>query len=93
MRSTRSILFGMTFPSYYAFHAVQHMEKHGTIQEDLARVAVKNHRYGSMNSLAHLQHKVTLMEVLNSIMISWPLKLYDCCPVSDGAAALVLASE
>ncbi len=85
--------FGMTFPAYYAVHAVQHMEKYGTTEEDLALVAVKNHKYGAMNPLAHLQHEITVEKVLGSSMVAWPLKLYDCCPITDGAAAVVLASE
>jgi acetyl-CoA C-acetyltransferase len=85
--------FGMTFPAYYALHAVEHMEKFGTTEEDLARVAVKNHRYGAMNPLAHLRHEITVEKALNSCVIAWPLKFYDCCPISDGSAAVVLASE
>jgi acetyl-CoA C-acetyltransferase len=85
--------FGMTFPAYYAVHAVQHMEKYGTTEEDLALVAVKNHRYGAMNPLAHLRHEITVEKALSSSVIAWPLKLYDCCPITDGAAAVVLASE
>jgi acetyl-CoA C-acetyltransferase len=85
--------FGMTFPAYYAVHAVQHMAKYDTTEEDLALVAVKNHRYGAMNPLAHLQNEITVEKVLNSSVIAWPLKLYDCCPITDGAAAVVLASE
>ena len=85
--------FGMTFPAYYAFHAVQHMERYGTTEEDLALVAVKNHMYGTMNPLAHLQHEITVEKALGSSVVAWPLKLYDCCPITDGAAAVVLASE
>jgi len=85
--------FGMTFPAYYAVHAVQHMAKYGTTEEDLALVAVKNHRYGAMNPLAHLQQEITVEKVLNSSVIAWPLKLYDCCPITDGSAAVVLVSE
>lgn len=85
--------FGMTFPAYYAMHAVQHMEKFGTTEEDLAKVAVKNHKYGAINPLAHLQHEITIDKVLDSCMVAWPLKLYDCCPITDGSAAVVLASE
>ncbi len=85
--------FGMTFPAYYAVHAVQHMEKFGTTEEDLALVAVKNHKYGALNPLAHLQREISVEEVLGSSVVAWPLKLYDCCPISDGAAAVVLASE
>ena len=83
--------FGMTFPAYYAVHALQHMEKYGTTEEDLANVAVKSHKYGAMNPLAHLQHEITVEKVLGSDVIAWPLKLYDCCPITDGSAAVVLA--
>jgi len=85
--------FGMTFPAYYAMHAVAHMAKYGTTEEDLALVAVKNHKYGAMNPLAHFQREITVEDVLSSHVIAWPLKLYDCCPITDGAAAIVLASE
>jgi acetyl-CoA C-acetyltransferase len=85
--------FGVTFPAYYALHANAHMTKYGTTEEDLALVAVKNHKYGSMNPIAHLQNRVTVDDVLNSMVIASPLKLYDCCPLTDGASALVLASE
>jgi acetyl-CoA C-acetyltransferase len=85
--------FGMTFPAYYALHAVEHMKRFGTKEEDLARVAVKNHRYGAINPVAQLRHEITLEQALNSTVIAWPLKLYDCCPISDGSAAVVLASE
>jgi acetyl-CoA C-acetyltransferase len=83
----------MTFPAYYAVHAVQHMEKYGTTEEDLAKVAVKSHKYGAMNPLAHLRNEITMEKVLDSCLVAWPLKLYDCCPITDGAAAVVLASE
>jgi len=85
--------FGMTFPAYYAMHAVSHMAKYGTTEEDLALVAVKNHKYGALNPLAHFQREITVEDVLSSHVIAWPLKLYDCCPLTDGAAAVVLASE
>jgi len=85
--------FGMTFPAYYALHAVAHMNKYGTTEEDFARVAVKAHKYGAMNPLAHLQREITIDNVLSSHVIAWPLKLYDCCPITDGAAVAVLASE
>lgn len=85
--------FGVTFPAYYALHANAHMAKYGTTEEDLALVAVKNHKYGSMNPIAHLQNRITVNDVMNSMVIASPLKLYDCCPLTDGAAAVVLASE
>ncbi|MDG6898401.1 MAG: thiolase domain-containing protein [Nitrososphaerota archaeon] len=85
--------YGMTFPAYYALYAVAHMDKYGTTEEDMARVAVKAHHYGSMNPLAQFQKEVTLEKVLGSQVVSWPLKLYDACPLTDGSAAVVLASE
>jgi acetyl-CoA C-acetyltransferase len=85
--------FGMTFPAYYALHATAHMKKYGTTEEDLARVAVKNHKYGAMNPYAHFQRAIKVEDVLSSRVIAWPLKIFDCCPVSDGAAAVILASE
>jgi len=85
--------FGMTFPAYYALHATAHMKKYGTTEEDLAQVAVKNHKYGAMNPYAHFQRPIKAEDVLSSRVIAWPLKIFDCCPVSDGAAAVVLASE
>lgn len=85
--------FGMTFPAYYALHAVAHMHRFGTTEEDLARVAVKAHHYGAMNPLAQFQKEITLEKALGSPVVAWPLKLFDACPLTDGSAAVVLASE
>jgi acetyl-CoA C-acetyltransferase len=85
--------YGMTFPAYYALHAVAHMNKFGTTEEDMARVAVKAHHYGAMNPLAQFQKEITLEKALGSQVVAWPLKLYDACPLTDGSAAVVLASE
>jgi len=85
--------FGVTFPAYYALYATAHMARYGTTEEDLALVAVKNHKYAAMNPVAHLQNRISVDDVLSSMVIAWPLKLYDCCPMTDGAAAVVIASE
>jgi acetyl-CoA C-acetyltransferase len=85
--------YGMTFPAYYALYAVSHMNRFGTTEEDLARVAVKAHHYASMNPLAQFQKEITIEKALSSQVVSWPLKLYDACPITDGSAAVVLASE
>jgi acetyl-CoA C-acetyltransferase len=85
--------FGMTFPAYYALYATSHMALYGTTEEDLARVAVKNHKYGAMNPLAQFQREITIDDVLSSPIVSWPLKLYDCSPITDGSSAIILASE
>lgn len=85
--------FGLTFPAYYALYANAYMAKYGTTEEDLALVAVKNHKYAAMNPLAHLQNKITVDDVLSSMVIASPLKLYDCSPITDGAASVIVASE
>jgi acetyl-CoA C-acetyltransferase len=85
--------FGITFPAYYAMYASAHMAKYGTSEEDMALVAVKNHKYGALNPKARFQKEMTMNEVLSSYLVSWPLKLFDCSPICDGSAAIVLASE
>lgn len=85
--------FGLTFPGYYALIARAHMAQHGTTEEQLAQVAVKNHHYGTLNPYAHMHKEITIDDALNSFMVADPLKLYDCCLISDGAAAVLLASE
>ena len=73
-----------------AMMARQHMEKYGTTREQLAEVAVKNHFHGSMNSLAQFPQKITVEAVMNSVMIADPLRILDCSPITDGAAALII---
>ena len=85
--------YGMTFPAYYALYAVAHMNAFGTTKEDLSRVSVKAHRYGAMNPMAHFQNEVTLEKAMGFQTLAWPLRLYDACPMSDGSATVVLASE
>lgn len=85
--------FGLTFPGYYALLATHHMAKFGTTAEDLARVAVKNHHYGRINENAYLRNEITVEDVLASRPVAWPNKFLDCCPINDGSAALILASE
>lgn len=85
--------FGVTFPSYYALMATAHMHRYGTTREQLSMVSVKNHKYGALNPYAHLQREVTLEEAMKSVTICQPLNLYDCCLISDGAAAVVMANE
>jgi acetyl-CoA C-acetyltransferase len=83
---------GISFPGIFAMMAVDHMHKYSTTEEQLAKVAVKNHEHGLLNPKAHFQKRITVDEVLASRPVAWPLKLYDCCPRSDGASCLVLTS-
>lgn len=85
--------YGTTFPAYYAIHASAHMARFGTSEEQMARVAVKAHRNAAKNPKAHFQKEITVEDVLNSRVITHPLKLYDCSPISDGSSAAILASE
>jgi len=85
--------FGMTFPGYYAMHATGYMWKYGAKEEDLAEIAVKNHYYAAMNPKAQFRQEITVETVMKSRYIAWPLKLFDCCPLTDGSAAVILASE
>jgi acetyl-CoA C-acetyltransferase len=85
--------FGLTFPAYYALYANAHMARYGTTEEDLALVAVKSHKYAAMNPIAQLTNKITVEDVLNSMVIASPLKLYDCSPMTDGASAVIVTSE
>ncbi len=83
---------GITFPGLYAMLAHAHMEAHGTTREQLAAVAVKNHANGLLNPHAQYHLRVTMEDVLRSTMVAEPLRLLDCSPITDGAAALVITS-
>ena len=83
---------GVTFPGLYAMMARAHMEKYGTTREQLADVAVKNHFNGSMNSHAQFPMKVTREQVMNSVMVADPIRILDCSPITDGAAAVLLTT-
>ncbi len=85
--------FGLTFPGYYALHATAYMAKYGATEEDFAKVAVKNHFYGAKNPNAQFRREITLEQAVNSPYVAWPFKLFDCSPITDGSAAVVLASE
>jgi acetyl-CoA C-acetyltransferase len=88
---------GLTFPGVFAMLAHQYADKYSiplpVLKERMAKVAVKNHRHGSMNPLAQFQKEITVEKVLGSPMVCDPLQVFDCCPISDGAAAVVLASR
>jgi len=84
---------GITDAGTYAMFANAHMSKYGTTERQLAAVAVKNHKYAAMNPLAQFQKEITIEAALNARVVAHPLKLLDCSPISDGASAVILASE
>ncbi|OGS43563.1 MAG: acetyl-CoA acetyltransferase [Euryarchaeota archaeon RBG_13_57_23] len=83
-------VLGATFPALHALMARRHMHEYGTTREQIADVAVKNHRNGSLNPKAQFKREITRETVLGSPMVSSPLRVFDCAPSSDGAAAVVL---
>jgi acetyl-CoA acetyltransferase len=86
-------MVGMPNPVYWAIECRKRMEKYGTTEEDLARVKVLLSKYGSQNPNARYKTAYTIDEVLNSKMVSDPLRLLEICAVSDGAAAVIISSK
>ena len=84
------VYHGITFPGLYAMIARAHMEAHGTTEEDMAWVSVKNHAHGAKNPKAQFPRVITVDDVMNSSMVADPMRLLNCSPVSDGAAAVLL---
>jgi len=84
---------GLTFPGFWAMIAQRHMYEFGTTIEQIGTVTVKNHKNGLKNPRARFRNIITLDDVMNSRLICDPLKLYDCCPNSDGASAAVLCAS
>ncbi len=84
---------GMTAPMLFGQYGAAHMKEFGTKREHFGMVAVKNHKNGILDPYAHLRFAITLDQVLKAPLVSWPLGLYDCCPTTDGAAAVLLCHE
>jgi acetyl-CoA C-acetyltransferase len=85
---------GYSAPASFAYLATRYFHDYNIKPEDgkrlLAQIAVKNHHNGSLNPKAHFQNELTIEQVVNAPIIAWPLGLYDCCGVSDGAAVAVV---
>ena len=81
---------GVTFPSLYAMMARRHMYEYGTSREQLAMFSVLDHKNGAKNPLAQYPMEITVEQVLESSLVADPLRLLDCSPVTDGAAAVIL---
>ena len=85
-----------TAPGAFAMLATRYFHRYGLPPDEgkkiLARIMVKSHANGVKNPLAHLRKAITMDQVLNAPMIAWPLGLFDCCGVSDGAAAAIVVS-
>ncbi len=83
--------FGATFPALYAMMARLHMRRYGTTHDQMAQVAVKNHHNACLNPIAQYHMEITVDDVNKSPMVADPLHILDCSPISDGAAAVILA--
>jgi acetyl-CoA C-acetyltransferase len=93
-------IYGVTLPSLAAMFTRLYMEKYGVTERHLAMVAVKNQNAALLNEFAHLQQKISIEGILdspeamtNNPYVAEPLRFFDCCPVSDGGACVILASE
>ncbi len=93
-------IYGVTLPALAGLFTRLYMEKYGVTREHLTMVAIKNQENGLLNPYAHIRMKITMEGVLehpqahvNSPVVADPLHLYDCCPVSDGSAAVLLTTE
>lgn len=88
---------GITFPAFFALLTHLYSSKYNVpldkLKEQMAMVSVQSHQYGLKNAHAQFKKEITVEKVLSSFMVASPLQLLDCCPFSDGAAALVIASE
>ncbi len=84
---------GITLPSFGGLAADRYLREHDATREDLARVAVKNHANAATNEYAQFRKRIDVDDVLDSPTVASPLRLYDCCPTGDGAAAVVITSE
>lgn len=83
---------GLTFAGAFGIWGRRHMHEFGTTRKQLALVSIKNKKNGILNPRAQFRKEITLEDVLESRMVADPLRLYDCCPISDGAASLVLCT-
>ncbi len=84
--------FGTTMPSYYAMHARAHFDAYGSTEKDLALIRIKAAKYGQLNDRAVFRKDLELDQVLNSDIVTSPLKRFDCCANADGSSCIILAS-
>ena len=81
-------------PPFFAMIARMHMKRYGTTKEQMAQVSITNYKYGATNPKAHFYQKtINKEEAMCARLIADPFSLYDCCPLSDGASAVIIASE
>jgi acetyl-CoA acetyltransferase len=84
--------YGLSVPAAYALVAQRYMHEYGVTSEHLAAIAVSHRQHAALHPNAHFRKPITIEEVLQSRMIASPLHLLDCCPVSDGGAAVIVSA-
>lgn len=84
--------YGISIPASYGLVAQRYLHEYGATLEQLAAISVEHRRHASRHPLAHLREPITLADVMKSRVISSPLRLLDCCPVSDGGAAVIVSA-
>ncbi len=84
------LFHGASFPALYALMARRHMHEFGTTEEQMAMCSVQAHKNGMLNPNSQFHREITVEDVMNSGCVASPLKLLDCSPITDGAAALIL---
>jgi len=86
--------FALSFPGYYAMLASNYLASYkDSKQNDFAKVAVKNHYYGTLNPKAHMQKTITEEQAISGFVVAYPLRLHDCSLISDGASSIIMVSE
>jgi len=94
MENRTNTHYQSSMPGVFAMMATRYFHRYGLSPEEgkkmLGKISVKSHKNGAMNPKAHLRREITLEQVLGAPIIAWPLGLFDCCGVSDGAAAAVV---
>lgn len=84
---------GRTAPGMFALLANRYFEEFDADETTLAKVAVKNHKHGSLNPKAHFRKEISIEQAVNAPPVAEPLKLFDCCPTTDGAAACIVTRK
>jgi acetyl-CoA C-acetyltransferase len=94
MENRTNTHYQSSMPGVFAIMATRYFNRYGLSPEDgksmLAKISIKSHHNGTLNPKAHLRRELTLEQVLNAPIIAWPLGLFDCCGVSDGASAAII---
>jgi len=94
MQNRTGTHYESSMPGVFAMMATRYFNRYGLSPQEgkamLGRISVKSHHNGALNPKAHLRREITLEQVLNAPIIAWPLGLFDCCGVSDGAAAAII---